>query len=183
MEYVKLTDEVLEFAPKNKGSILNYNLNVGMLLADGYKPFVEVERPDTIRQYHIDYEETSAQIIEKIVYDETQEQAKERIKQEEEQKEQERKSKLKMTKRDFFLYVVKPYNVTYSALMTALQTNDTVYACYEGCNHIYRYDEMLVGNIKPMLEQLTGTTIDEDELNTLLDDVFENHNAENVENV
>ena len=29
-----------------------------------------------------------------------------------------------------------------------------------------------------MLEQLTGTTIDEDELNTLLDDVFENYNAE-----
>lgn len=108
-----------------------------------------------------------------IIYNENWEQEQ---KEAEEKAEQERKSKLKMTKRDFFLYIVQPYGVTYSALMEALKANDTIYACYEGCNHIYRYDEMLVGNIKPMLEQLTGTTIDEDELNALLDKAFEERN-------
>lgn len=102
----------------------------------------------------------------------------EEIEQQEEQKEQERKSKLKMTKRDFFLYVVLPYGITYAQLMQALSANDTIYACYEGCNHIYRYDTMLVGNIKSMLESLSGQTIDEQELNQMLDEQFELHNAQ-----
>lgn len=84
MRYAKLIDNRIEFAPKNKGSILNYNLDVELMLADGYKPFVEVERPETIRYYHIEYVETDT-IAEVIVYDETQEEAEERIRQEEQQ--------------------------------------------------------------------------------------------------
>ncbi len=98
----------------------------------------------------------------------------------EEQKEQEeleRKAKLRMTKRDFFLYVVKPFGITHAQLEQALKADDTMFACYDGCGHIYRYDTMLVGAIKPMLKQLTGQTIDEQELNTMLDTVFEEHNA------
>lgn len=95
----------------------------------------------------------------------------------EEQKEIERKSKLKMTKRDFFLYVLQPYEITYAALLDLLNTNDTLKACYDGCNYIYRYDEMLLANIKTMLETLCGQTFDEDELNAHLDEIFEEHNA------
>lgn len=123
----------------------------------------------SLREY-TDIEETE----EKYVYYNgeilTEEEREERIK-------IEVKSKLKMTKRDFFLYILKPYNVTYSALMEVLKSNDTLLACYEGCNHIYRYDEMLVGNIGPILKQLTGTDINEDELSAFLDTQFELHNA------
>lgn len=96
----------------------------------------------------------------------------------EREKEQERKSKLKMTKRDFFLYVLQPYGVTYQALNQALQVNDTLSACFNLCNHIYRYDTMLVSAIKPMLEALTGQTIDEQQLMAFLDEQFELHNAQ-----
>ena len=84
-----------------------------------------------------------------------------------------------MTKQDFFLYVLKPYNITYSALMTMLSqpSFDTLLACYQGCNHIYRYDHNFMSNIKLMLETLTGQTFDEDELNARLDEVFEEHNS------
>lgn len=39
MSYAKLVEGKVEFAPKNKGAILNYNQNADMLLADGYKLF------------------------------------------------------------------------------------------------------------------------------------------------
>lgn len=96
---------------------------------------------------------------------------------EKEQEKRQRKAKLHMTKRDFFLYVVQPFGITYNQLIQALQSNDTLLACYEGCNHIYRGDEMLVGNIKTMLETMTGQTIDEQVLNAQLDVIFEEHNA------
>ena len=96
-KYAKLIEDRIEFAPKNKGSILNYDLNVDLMLQDGYKPFVEVERPDTIRFYHIDYIESSDDISEVIVYDEMQEEAEERIRQQEE----ERVNALTMTALDF----------------------------------------------------------------------------------
>ena len=104
----------------------------------------------------------------------TEEQAKE----EHEKEERERKSKLKMTKRDFFLYVLQPYGVTYQALNQILNSNDTLSACFNLCNHVYRYDTLLIGNIKPMLETLTGETIDEQELMAFLDVQFETHNAQ-----
>lgn len=94
-----------------------------------------------------------------------------------EQAEQARKAKLKMTKRDFFLYVLQPYGVTYQALNQALSSDDTLAACFNLCNHIYRYDSMLVGNIKTLLETLTQQSIDEDELMAFLDVQFETHNA------
>lgn len=102
----------------------------------------------------------------------------EEIAEQELKRERERKAKLKMTKRDFFLYVVQPYEITYNALLQALSQNDTVQACYDGCNHIYRYDKVLIANIKPMLEALTGQTIDETELMAFLDVQFETHNAQ-----
>ena len=77
--YAKLVNNILEFAPKNKGSILNYNLDIAQLIADGYKEFVPLNPyPTTNRRYHISYNETSDTITEVVVYDETQEEADER---------------------------------------------------------------------------------------------------------
>ena len=73
--YAKLIDGNLEFAPQNKGAVINYNVNVELMVADGYKLFVEVPKPTTNRKYHISYKETATEIQETIVYDETQKQA------------------------------------------------------------------------------------------------------------
>lgn len=73
MRYAKLINGEVEFAPQNKGSICNYNNNIELMEQDGYKPFKEVEIPETSRSYHIEYKETSKEISEVIVYDETEE--------------------------------------------------------------------------------------------------------------
>ena len=73
--YAKLIENQIEFAPQNKGSIINYNTNIDLMIEDGYKLFVPVDRPETNRVYHIEYNETSDMILEVIVYDETQEEA------------------------------------------------------------------------------------------------------------
>jgi hypothetical protein len=74
MKYAKIVNNIICFPPKNKGSIVNYNLDTEQLLLDGYKEFIEAERPETNRFYHIEYIETDV-ITETIVYDETQEEA------------------------------------------------------------------------------------------------------------
>ncbi len=62
--YVKLINEhEIQYPPKNKGSIINYNLNVDLLIADGYKEFVPAEK-DPTKGYIISYTETKTQIIE-----------------------------------------------------------------------------------------------------------------------
>lgn len=98
-KYAKLINNRLLFPPKNnyKLGILNYDLNIDLLIADGYKPFIAVERPETNRFYHIEYEETIDDITEVIVYDETQEEADER----EAAAEAERIGNLTMTALDF----------------------------------------------------------------------------------
>lgn len=73
--YAKLINNQIEFAPQNKGAIINYNTNIALMIKDGYKLFVEAERPETNRKYHIEYEEETNKIKEVIVYDETQEEA------------------------------------------------------------------------------------------------------------
>lgn len=76
MKYAKFISRTqIEYPPKNKGNILNYNLNVKAMTVDGYKEFIQVERPTTNRMYHIEYTETEDDISEIIVYDETQAEA------------------------------------------------------------------------------------------------------------
>jgi len=107
-KYAKIiTSTQIEFAPKNKDGILNYDLDVERMLADGYKPFVPCERPVTNRFYHIEYIETD-NIEETIVYDETQEQADER----EAQTEAERIAMLSLTKREVFLALYNDKGIT-----------------------------------------------------------------------
>lgn len=84
MQYAKINNGAIEFAPKNKGSICNYNQDIERMKSDGYKEFETVERPVTNRYYHIEYEETVEKIRELIVYENTQEQADVREQQEKE---------------------------------------------------------------------------------------------------
>lgn len=74
-KYAKLINNQIQFPPKNKDGIINYNLDVERLIADGYKEFVEVTRPTTNRFYHIEYVNNVNNVAETIVYDETQEEA------------------------------------------------------------------------------------------------------------
>ncbi len=81
-KYVKFISKTqIEYPPKNKGSIINYDQNVEMLKQDGYKKLVpaEVPGPEEIRMYHIEYVEKPSTIKEIIVFDETEEEAQQRI--------------------------------------------------------------------------------------------------------
>ena len=74
-KYAKfISSTKIEFPPITKGSIINYKINYPMLIEDGYKELIEIEKPITNRRYHIEYIETDV-ITETIVYDETQEEA------------------------------------------------------------------------------------------------------------
>ena len=60
--YAKLINEnKIEKAPRNKGSISNYNLSVELMTADGYKPVVVIEEP-TAEKPIVKYRETDKQI-------------------------------------------------------------------------------------------------------------------------
>ena len=61
--YAKIIDRILCFPPKNKGSVLNYDKNTELLIADGYKEFIPAEK-DPEKEYRISYSESETQIIE-----------------------------------------------------------------------------------------------------------------------
>ena len=73
MKYAKLVNGEIEFAPVNKGSIINYNLDIDSMLSDGYKPFEGAEKPTTDRNFEIKYFENSEKITEVINYLESEE--------------------------------------------------------------------------------------------------------------
>lgn len=60
-KYAKLTDGKIDFAPKNKGSITNYNLSQELMEKDGYKPLIVIEET-TLEKPLIKYLETDKQI-------------------------------------------------------------------------------------------------------------------------
>lgn len=71
-EFVKMLSEtVIEYAPVNKGSIINYNLDEEALKADGYKPLIKAERPNNTRLYRLKYSEDESFVYEIIDYLET----------------------------------------------------------------------------------------------------------------
>lgn len=72
-KYAKLINGNVEFAPQNKGSIMNYNLDEDLMLADGYKPLLEEEIPNTNRKFEFLYEENEENIIKSIRYLESEE--------------------------------------------------------------------------------------------------------------
>ena len=78
MSYAKLNDGVIEFAPKNKDGIMNYNLAEDLLLEEGYKPVIESDKPQNARLYKISYSEDENNICEQIDYLETQQEFEKR---------------------------------------------------------------------------------------------------------
>lgn len=132
MKYAKLTEGILEFAPQNKGAIINYNTNVELMKADGYKLFVEVEKPVTNRIYHIGYEEISNKIQEVIIYDETQEEADQR----EAQQETERINNLTMTPLDF-IKVLQAFGLSLQKINEFLESNLDIKMQLTYCSNVY----------------------------------------------
>lgn len=61
MKYAKIIDGKIQYAPHNKGDILNYDKNEELLLADGYLP-VKDKQPDD-NQIQVGYE-----IIDNAIY-------------------------------------------------------------------------------------------------------------------
>ena len=52
--YAKLiSGNEIEKAPNNKGSIINFGKNENLMKKDGYKKVIQVEIPETDRQYEI----------------------------------------------------------------------------------------------------------------------------------
>lgn len=132
MKYVKLVNNEIIFAPQNKGSILNYNRNVELMKADGYKILVEVDIPKTNREYHIEYNETSDEIQELIVYNETQEEADKREREEEEAK----IADLKMTALDF-VKVLEEFGLTSLQIETYLDEHIELDQQLKYCQNVY----------------------------------------------
>lgn len=130
--YAKLVDNVLEFPPKNKGSILNYDLNIELMRADGYKAFARVEPVETNRRNHIEYEEDEVEIREVRVYDETQEEADER----ERQAEEDRVNHLTMTALDF-VTMLKEVGVTDEDIEEFLDNNLSIKHQLGFCQNVY----------------------------------------------
>lgn len=72
------------------------------------------------------------------------------------QKEEEiRIGNLHMTKLDFYLYVCKPFNITYSQLKEAISQNEDLSAAWELCNHVYRGNEILNNYIQSVIPDIT----------------------------
>lgn len=68
------------------------------------------------------------------------------------QKEAERIARLKMTKLDFFKYVVAPTGTSYAQLFEAVGSNDLLKATWDLCNHVYRGDEVLNAYVTELLK-------------------------------
>ena len=87
---------------------------------------------------------------------------------------QEKFASLKITKRDFYLYVVQPFSIKYVDMIDKIKDNDTLYACYDGCDYIYKHDNELLKNLKSVLESL-DFEFSSKKFDSLLDNAFEEH--------
>lgn len=147
--YAKLIDGNLEFAPQNKGAVINYNVNVELMVKDGYKEFFPIPRPEqTNRKYHIEYVEGKDSIEEIIVFDETQEQANER----EAKAEEDRINALTMTPLDF-IKVLENLGITYSEIQEYLASHQELDKQLKYCQNVYcgvvkQLLPITVGNVK-----------------------------------
>ena len=66
-KYVKLISETqIEYPPKNKGSIINYDIDIPQLIFDGYKELIEAQKEEG-KAYTITYTESENKIIENAV--------------------------------------------------------------------------------------------------------------------
>lgn len=132
--YVKYISETqIEYPPKNKDNIINYNLDTELLIQDGYKEFVPVVIPETNRKYHINYVENDDNVAEVIVYDETQAEADAR----EAQQEEERVGNLTMTALDF-IGVLEHYGLDYATqIKPFLEANPELDKQLKYCQNVW----------------------------------------------
>lgn len=117
MSYAKLINNKVEFAPKNKGAILNYNQNKEMLLADGYREFIKAEPEFGHLKYHIEYNITDTQLQEIIIYDETEEEYKAA----KEKEEAERIAMLSLTAADVERALYKAFGKDFDDILQVIQ--------------------------------------------------------------
>ena len=85
---------------------------------------------------------------------------------------------LKVSKKDFFMYVIAPYEVSYSQFTEALKEDDTLLATFELSNVIARSDEEFLNKIKDLLKKVTGKTIKNKDFTKTVDTAFKEHNIE-----
>ncbi|MBO6272121.1 hypothetical protein J6O48_05005 [bacterium] len=72
--YAKFINEsTIELPPKNKGSVVNYNNNERLLIADGYKPLIKDENIISGRLYSKSYTQDETNIYEHLNYIESEE--------------------------------------------------------------------------------------------------------------
>lgn len=63
MKYAKLVNGALQYAPRNKGSVSNYNQDATAMLVDGYLPVEETEYPKDGNNYSANYTEAKGKIV------------------------------------------------------------------------------------------------------------------------
>ena len=133
MKYVKFISETqIEYPPVNKGSIANYNLDIDLLIQDGYKPLQEAQKPED-NDYVLTYQETPEAVIE-IVTVPTPE--------EKEQREKERILGLKCTKRVFAL-ILQEMGVSYTQLKTLIASSEQAQLEWDLCVELLRANPLL----------------------------------------
>ena len=147
-KYVKFIDEeTIEYPPINKGGVSNYNLDIERLINDGYKRFVEAEKPVGI-DYKITYREESSEVVE-VVTTPTPEEIAER--------ERRRILGLKCTKRIFAL-ILQEMGISYSQLKELIASNEQAQLEWDLCVELERSNPLL--NIMAAQLGFDSTTVD-----------------------
>ena len=77
------------------------------------------------------------------------------------QAELERIGKLKMTKYDFYKYVLQPNGITYAQLEDILSYSTEAKVAWDLCNHVFRGDTTLNAYIKTVIPTITDEVLTE----------------------
>ena len=134
------------------------------LLDEGFK-LVEFEDVEAEEGFELipHYEETPEKIYVTYTQQEIEGYWEQKAEAEEAQRqaELERIGKLKMTKYDFYKYIVKPYGLTYAQLEQMVSANEEVNAAWDLCNHVFRGDTTLNAYIKTVIPTITDEALTE----------------------
>ena len=134
--------------------ICNENLNIQIVttigeLPEGYFVITEGEA-EQIKNDFLWYVVEGGELIKNPNYDEL--------------KELERKNYLShfgMTKYDFYKYICRPNNISYSDLLQIISTHEEMRIAWDLCGHVFRGDEVLCRYIKDYLPSMTDDVLDE----------------------
>lgn len=79
----------------------------------------------------------------------------------EEYAERNRINSLNMTKYDFYKYVCVPNDITYTNLITLVNSDENIAAAWNLCERVYRGDEDLIKTVKKHIPTITDEILDE----------------------